>query len=775
MDLPDIHRWKRHIESDILAIDGAASIGVRADEIRIVAKSDAAAAEIEAALDTLVADDVPVTVKVAEIRQDAPNDWIRPLEAGTRSAFGNGRCSLGLPFSADGSQWYTTAAHCVDDGCHDPSLGVRLIGQPSDEQADIIGTVERKNDVSTASDGYSESTGDWAAIEVRDGLTVTDEVYGVDGTVVDTESSLSLGTTVTKSGSFGGVSRGDIVEIDYTADYSDEECDVRATELYVADYDSTGGDSGAVVVEESGSDLLPAGGHSGSLQYSDGTTEALFSPAYHVTNKHNDVTWGADDPALSYPNELWDYPEPYITATINLNNQGLSDGDYVDSYIDEHLAPGVRVEIEPGTYNSDGAAFDADLENCEVRGLGEMGDVQFDISGLNSRTDIHAANGSVVIRNITRVGEAENCRHKFSTADDAELTLVRYNHPDGMADGTEDSIYWIPNASSNGPHNNNLVRLLWCHAEHAADNGAYLEAENTPGSLIIVGGLYKDSNISALRFGGLDNTRVYGATVVQTGAAPTHGSSGYNLRGMRVNEDGDGHHIDNCDIYHTASSYTPIEFNDDAAGSSGEMENIRVYTESSASAIEEDGSAASGWDIHDIHVTGPGDLTVEPSASNVCTGSGCDTADPDPWWGDDALQPVETIPFSYTTASGTGSCDISFVLSGSVSVREGDTGDSSRKQVSTDSEDNTVFGSGDIPEGGETDGWELPDNDDIEFLDLTENGGSLATVTLDGTTYTRDEFYDQHVQGMNVGHMEVIASGDNDQSYDVHFLIRDSG
>lgn len=508
------------------------------------------------------------------------------------------------------------------------------------------------------------------------------------------------------------------------------------------------------------------------------TTEGYFSCIRN--NCTMPETWDRP-PALGgstsgYPGTLWNYDEPNIDTVVNLNNQGLSDGDYVDGLLDQHLADGVRVEIEPGTYDSDGSAFDQSLSNCEVRGLGALGSVRFDITDLNSRTDIHAASGRVVINNITRVGRAQNCRHRLTTASDAELILKHYWHPDGMYDGTEDSILWIPNAASNGS-NDGLIRLLWCHAEHAADNGAYLEAEGTPGSLIVVGGLYKDCNISALRFGGLDNTRVYGVTVHQTGDAPTHASGSFNLRGMRVNEAGENHHVDNIDVYHATDSYTPIEFNSDAVGSTGVMENVRIYTESSAPAIEEDSTAADGWSIKNIDVTGPGNTTVEPVASDVCTGSGCDAADTDPWLGEEQHQSGTGVHFSYTTADdGTAGSemDVTFVLAGDAAVARGLRFDSAGRQISTDTEGNTVFGSRNmLANGTATDTWEIPPHSDVTVLDLVEDGGQLKQVEYGGVTYTRDEFTSAFVQGMNVKRLELRASPENAEPGEVRFLIRD--
>lgn len=312
---------------------------------------------------------------------------------------------------------------------------------------------------------------------------------------------------------------------------------------------------------------------------------------------------------------------------IDLGEEGLTEGDDAGAMLAEYIDDGVEIVVPAGTYDYSTSAFTRDhgsgYADLVVRGAGEFGDVVFDHGdGYDFSETVAANGGDVLVDNIVWRGVSGGSGNLTLRAQEGNsVTLRRIARPDGSSD-TGEGVFVRPEHAGE-------ARLEDCWMEAFTDNGLYGSApggsNGNDGAVDVIGGLYRNNNISNVRVGG-SNSTVEDVTVVLT---EEHGDQwgsdrSVNMRGIWVREgmDDSGHDItiSSCDVY-TELPYAPIEINPRDGGGSGVIENTRIYTEGDSPAV---GHLGGDWEAGTLHVTGSGN--TETDLGDACTGRNCERA-----------------------------------------------------------------------------------------------------------------------------------------------------
>lgn len=322
-------------------------------------------------------------------------------------------------------------------------------------------------------------------------------------------------------------------------------------------------------------------------------------------------------------------------AAVDLGGAGLSDGDLIDPYLEEHFTDGSEVHIPAGTYRWEGGGFGS-LSDAALIGDGE---VVFETPNREFDPTLHATSGTVVVQNITDVTEISDgsCDTKFRVYadDDAEILMENVNRVGGQSDDSENTGYYVPPQHA-GKLTFRDCTLIRCN------NGIYASPPGKPedgqqGQVIVEGGLYMNNNVAAVRIGS-HNSIVRNVTIVNDDTIPNDCGGDNNGRGIRVREPGNDILIEDCDITYTADSdgaSTPIIIQPDAAGGGGTIRNCRIWNERDNNPIDfaKEGSP-DGWSGSGIHLTGPGNLDVDGEIDSwiACRADGCDIPTREKQW-----------------------------------------------------------------------------------------------------------------------------------------------
>lgn len=384
-----------------------------------------------------------------------------------------------------------------------------------------------------------------------------------------------------------------------------------------------------------------------------------------------------------WPEALWTHPEPDIQNTVTLN---VSPGQDITGPLEDALDDHTRIEIPAGAYDfSDRTVLGGTWEHMHVVGLGETpGGVTLDIGtgqggSLGVRTD---SDGSVVIlENIDIAGTVSGRSRGFrvdAQHPNSEIILKRYRLLDGEERNSDGTAGWYAGSMRESGDNGNegTIRFLWSMANKFGDNGIYVDGPTSPefassddgyGQIIVVGGLYSNSNISNIRLG-MPYSTVYGATILMDD--PVSHSSGKNYRGMRwrrpsaddripVKWPEYNHLFVNSDIYYDdvdTEGGRPMVFASKLVQhSNGIVKDVRIHNDATGPAIQDKTSwgVDSTWEFINVHVTGRyTDVDVNLQDSPDPGSSSADTASTDPWWGDGAA-PAST---GLSDSSGSQPC-----------------------------------------------------------------------------------------------------------------------
>ena len=498
---------------------------------------------------------------------------------------------------------------------------------------------------------------------------------------------------------------------------------------------------------------------------------------------------------MSYPEYLWDYPEPNTTRTVNLNDRGLSEGDVIDPYLNEHFGNGVRVEIEPGEYRWNRSAPHGSYRNAAMVGLGDFGDVTFNLtsSGRNRGLNVLCTGGTILWENITIRGGMEVGNNRIrcdARTTDSEVVFKHVRMPDGNVDG-------IPRGEgtqgvyAGGSAHVGTLRMLWCHIEGFVDNGIYADgwAGEGRGQVIVAGGLYKNNNISNIRLGN-DFSRVYKATVVVEDHYPH--SQTRNQRGIRIRRPHQSEStrnnnilIDDTDIYYergvvgTACISAEAHLN---RHSHVTVRNTRVKNDSDdIYAILNNGDGRLVLD--DVHVTGRGETRIIRATSQRNMPSNPEEPNLDPWWGegveigDGGTDVSEMDELAFISGEGASIQSYQFVIDGNVVplTDESYPTPAGRWALATSNFDITSLGGDYSPqslhfvEGATGNGW-----GDAYYID-----GTIKYLRVDTddmwVEYDREE-WDWESEGSEFDHDAVYEEGyadGHDSGYEDGYAARD--
>lgn len=310
------------------------------------------------------------------------------------------------------------------------------------------------------------------------------------------------------------------------------------------------------------------------------------------------------------------------STTINLADEGLTDGDHISSYIDEHWQDGVELLIPPGSYGYDGTGLSGTRSDCSL--IGSEEGVEFHRPGDPEETVrpfIKAAAGTVRVENITVRGRKgqEQSRWRFdATGGSARCEIVNVNHPDGSVDTSDSLAFYV------GKYHRGTALFKNCYIGPHGNSAIYAnvgsEGAGADAPVIVENCVFLDPN-NVIRVG--HNNSVYrDCTVVWRGTPNAWKNGSWYARGLRADDphEGDGILIENMHFYFGGSVANnmggAIEIEGDGAFS-GTIRGIYVHTEGDGGGITGD---LAGFQVSNINGTGPG-APIPIDKSGVTQGS----------------------------------------------------------------------------------------------------------------------------------------------------------
>jgi len=319
----------------------------------------------------------------------------------------------------------------------------------------------------------------------------------------------------------------------------------------------------------------------------------------------------------------------------NLGDEGLTVGDTIDPYLDEHFRNDQHVIIPAGEYFLEnpgvlsGSKDGTTLLEGEGRGeeaILKTGDDQMIF------VDVYTKGGSLTLRHITFSGVADGGRiAAYASEGNGKTRLVNVNRPDGAVDGGNRTTgIFVPIEHSG------TVDLINCRVENFSDNGVYASTPSVEGggrgSVHVYGGLYKNNNISNVRLGS-DTSSFIDGTAVHDGGAPIASDSSENRQNIWVRENGEEITISNVDVYHVLDVGPPIAITPQYPSGSGKIVDTRIRNDGSDKSILCSKTAAleSKWSTKNVHITGTGNLANEIDEA-ACTGEECETPTDEARW-----------------------------------------------------------------------------------------------------------------------------------------------
>lgn len=309
---------------------------------------------------------------------------------------------------------------------------------------------------------------------------------------------------------------------------------------------------------------------------------------------------------------------PSPNRVVHLADEGLSPGDDITPYLEDHWESGNHVIIPGGTYafNGDGGAIGIDAtEDSWLEGDGLVV-LDNDYSEVRIQVDNDAY---VRYQNIEFADQADSGQRVWTESFDSIIEFVNYN------------IYGQPGTDRYGIYgagegeNIGLIRFINCTVENFSD-GIYMSSpfENDDpldgsATVEVYGGLYRNCETSNIRVGGHDS-KVIGVTSVANNIP----SGISNINCIFIREAGENQIIRDCDVYVSGErdDSTPIyvqseRFEGDR-GTSVFIEDCRIYCDNDKDYVNvsESGTHVEG---NNLHLTGS---QANESLDDVLEGTG---------------------------------------------------------------------------------------------------------------------------------------------------------
>lgn len=296
-------------------------------------------------------------------------------------------------------------------------------------------------------------------------------------------------------------------------------------------------------------------------------------------------------------------------ATINLGNEGLSDGDDIDPYLADFLGNGDTIEIPTGNYVWNGDNLDFGDDDHLV-GLGNPGDVTWELEGT-------MAGG---------MDEGDNCTW--------ENVRINGENPDPKAgvdagsSSTMKHIFWIDGGTQSedrftygGSAGGGRATFEQCLVGHMGNNCFYID--HIPCDYTDC--VSVNNNIAGFRVGHDDlsdpnseRTNIRNCQVYVTDDVPTDPDNSSNGRGIRIREAGD-FLIEGCEFVYedVTGAGQPLVVSDNVSGEVNlEVRNCTWVINSGSTAIDDE--------TGDANITGEGNTIT---GSDYSIGAISDTFD----------------------------------------------------------------------------------------------------------------------------------------------------
>ncbi|WP_336003498.1 right-handed parallel beta-helix repeat-containing protein [Halorientalis halophila] len=464
----------------------------------------------------------------------------------------------------------------------------------------------------------------------------------------------------------------------------------------------------------------------------------------------------------------------FTDTTVDLGKQGLSNGDLIDPYLDEHLSSGTEVRIPAGEYEFEGEGLGGSYENAAL--VGSTDGVVFNRPAPEElvRPDVTAESGTVRLENITLKGKKgqEQSRWRVGANEGARMELVNVNMPDGTVDGSDSTGIYA------GDDHAGTLWVRNCYFSMFGNVACYVSDpyKGGNGAVIVENCDFVNTGMSAVRLGP-DGSVVRDCYFEATEKAPG-GNTGWNQRGIKIGDPGSDITIENCDFNWSDTGAMAVKFDEDGQDGGGVLRNLRVANDGGTTfSVEWD--IEGNWSGENIHLTGDADHyapdhfetvtgsnaespntdysiwkpigeNVEPSGPGAGAGSGSDDGGSDSEDGSDAEQePLEhSIVLQASEDNPDTNCNARFTTTGPI-------------QFADEAEPNTD---------------EITENEDGTFTatSVEMNPAAVDSYTFDGeiTSYEVTSGYEVAVEldGEATTFAEIVgedgSSGDSDAGSD---------
>ncbi|MBV0923086.1 hypothetical protein KTS45_02640 [Halomicroarcula limicola] len=305
-------------------------------------------------------------------------------------------------------------------------------------------------------------------------------------------------------------------------------------------------------------------------------------------------------------------------TTVDLGEEGLSNGDNIDSYLEEHFTDGNRVLIPAGEYEYTGAGLGGDKGNCAL--VGSPDGVTFnrpDDPETTVRPGIRATSGTVRVENITVKGKRgqEQSRWRVGAAEGATMEVVNVNMPDGTVDGSDSTGLYA------GTDHAGTLRIQSCYLEGFGNVALYVSDPYTGGNgkVVVEDCVLRNTNAAGVRFAPGDSV-IRGCYFEATETAPAEEGGGVAQRGIKFDDAGQDVVVEDCDFVWGDPGGPCFDFHERGQGGSGVVRNCRIRNDSDSAPIDTEWDVQGNWSGENISLTGSGDTEL-PEGFEAVTGS----------------------------------------------------------------------------------------------------------------------------------------------------------
>ncbi|WP_135302757.1 hypothetical protein [Haloarcula amylovorans] len=305
-------------------------------------------------------------------------------------------------------------------------------------------------------------------------------------------------------------------------------------------------------------------------------------------------------------------------TTVDLGEQGLSNGDNIDSYLEEHFTDGNEVLIPAGEYEYTGAGLGGDKGNCAL--VGSADGVTFnrpDDPETTVRPGIRATSGTVRVENITVKGKRgqEQSRWRVGAAEGATMEVVNVNMPDGTVDGSDSTGIYA------GTDHAGTLRVKSCYFEGFGNVALYVSDPYTGGNgkVVVEDCVFRNTNAAGVRFAPGDSV-IRGCYFEATETAPAEEGGGVAQRGIKFDDAGQNVVIEDCDFVWGDPGGPCFDFHERGQGGAGVVRNCRIQNNSDNAPVDTEWDIQGNWSGENINLTGSGNTEL-PSGFEAVTGS----------------------------------------------------------------------------------------------------------------------------------------------------------